>query len=316
MRAFLLKRLQQGVITLLLVSIITFAITMLLPGDPARAFLGEAQGLDPVAYQAMRNDLGLDQPLPVQYVRWLERAVRGDFGRSVRTKELVLDGLLARLPVTLQLIAMSVVIGLLIAVPVGIISAVRPNSPLDIAGTVLSVSGMAIPSFWLGIMLIYVFSLWLRWLPSSGYVSPTENLVLSLRSMLLPAFVLGLDASASLMRQIRSSLIEVIHQEYIVTATAKGLSERSVIRRHALQNAMIPVVTILGLQIGRLFGGSVIIEQIFALPGLGRWSADSIFFRDLPSLQGVILFLAVAVLISNLLADLAYMVLDPRIRVS
>lgn len=314
MRAYILHRVLQAIPTLLIVSVITFTITMLLPGDPALAFLGESAALDKVAYQATRQQLGLDQPLPVQYARWLGRIVQGDLGRSIRTKEPVLTSLLTRLPITLELVGFAMLVGMLIAFPVGILSAVRPNSKLDLIGTVVAVSGLAIPSFWLGIILIYLFALWLRWLPASGYVSPAVDLGQNLRLMFLPALTLGVDLAASLMRQIRSSLLEVIQQEYIVTARAKGVGERTVVNAHALKNALIPVVTILGLQVGRLIGGSVVIETIFALPGLGRLAADAIFFRDFPALLGVVSVLAIAVFVSNLVTDLLYSVLDPRIR--
>lgn len=314
MTTFLLRRVLQAVPTLLLVTVVTFAITMLLPGDPALAFLGEAAAGDKVAYEAMRRDLGLDRPLPVQYVLWLGRALQGDLGRSVRTREPVWDSLKARFPITLQLTAMAMAIGLVVAIPVGIISAVRPNSKLDTLGTVAAVSGLAIPSFWLGIMLIFVFALWLGWLPPSGYAPPAAGLGQNLQLMVLPALALGTEQAAVIMRQVRSSLLEVLHQEYITTAWAKGLREGSIIGRHALRNALIPVITIIGLQTGRLFGGAVVVETIFALPGLGRLAADSIFFRDFPSLQGVVLVLALAVFLSNLLTDLLYSYLDPRIR--
>ncbi len=314
MRAYILQRVLQAIPTLLIVSVITFTITMLLPGDPALAFLGESAALDKVAYQATRQQLGLDEPLPVQYTRWLGRVVQGDLGRSIRTKEPVLTSLLTRLPVTLELVGFAMLVGVLIAFPVGILSAVRPNSKLDLIGTVLAVSGLAIPSFWLGIILIYLFALWLRWLPASGYVSPAVDLGQNLKLMFLPALTLGVDLAASLMRQIRSSLLEVMQQEYIVTARAKGVRERNVVNAHALKNALIPVVTILGLQVGRLIGGSVVIETIFALPGLGRLAADAIFFRDFPALLGVVSVLAIAVFVSNLVTDLLYSVLDPRIR--
>jgi peptide/nickel transport system permease protein len=209
---------------------------------------------------------------------------------------------------------MAMAIALLIAVPVGILSAVRPNSNADKAGTVLAMSGVAIPDFWLGIMLIYVFSVWLKVLPPSGYVPVSQGLGPSLQSMLLPALSLGMALSAVVMRQLRSALLEVLQQDYVMVARAKGLREMVVVGRHALKNALIPVVTVIGLQTGRLFGGAVVVETIFALPGLGRLAADSIFFRDFPMLQGVVLILALAVVLANLFTDLLYAFLDPRIR--
>jgi peptide/nickel transport system permease protein len=269
---------------------------------------------DKAMYETMRKELGLDQPVPVQYAKWLGRVLRGDLGRSIRTREPALEGLLARFPVTLHLTVAAMVIALLIAVPVGIISAVKPNSTADRMGTLLAMSGVAVPDFWLGIMLIYVFAVWLKVMPPSGYVPFAQGAWPSVQSMLLPALSLGMALAAVIMRQLRSSLIEVMQQEYVTVARAKGLAERRVVGRHALKNALIPVVTVIGLQTGRLFGGAVVVETIFALPGLGRLAADSIFFRDFPMLQGVVLILALAVVLANLLTDLLYAFLDPRIR--
>jgi peptide/nickel transport system permease protein len=299
---------------LFLVTFVTFSVALLLPGDPALAYIGEANMRDRAMYETMRRELGLDQSVPVQYVKWLGRVVRGDLGRSIRTREPALEGLLARFPVTFQLTVTAMTISLLIAVPVGILSAVRPNSIADRIGTLLAMSGVAIPDFWLGIMLIYVFSVWLQVLPPSGYVPFAQGAWPSLMSMLLPALSLGMALAAVVMRQLRSSLIEVLQQEYVNVARAKGLAEGRVVGRHALKNALIPVVTVIGLQTGRLFGGAVVVETIFALPGLGRLAADSIFFRDFPMLQGVVLILALAVVTANLFTDLLYAFLDPRIR--
>ena len=314
MRQYILRRLLYLVPLLLLVTMVTFSVALLLPGDPALAYIGEANMRDKVMYETMRKELGLDQPIPVQYAKWLGRVLRGDFGRSIRTREPALEGLLARFPVTLHLTAMAMLVALAIAVPVGILSAVRPNSTGDKVGTVLAMSGVAVPDFWLGIMLIYVFAVWFKVLPPSGYVPLSQGVWPSLLSMLLPAVALGMALSAVVMRQLRSSLIEVLQQEYVMVARAKGLREGLVVGRHALKNALIPVVTVIGLQTGRLFGGAVVVETIFALPGLGRLAADSIFFRDFPMLQGVVLILALAVLLANLLTDLLYAFLDPRIR--
>ena len=314
MREYILRRLAALVPVLFLVSVVTFAVNLLLPGDPALAYIGEANINDKVMYEAVRQELGLDQPIPVQYVKWLGRAVRGDFGRSIRTREPALEGLLARLPITLQLSAMAMAISLVIAIPVGIISAVRPNSKLDTTGTVLAMTGVAVPDFWLAILLIYLFAVWLPWLPSSGYVPLDQGLWPNLQSMILPSIALGMVLSAVVMRQLRASLIEVLRQEYVVVARAKGLPERHVIGRHALKNALIPMVTVLGLQTGRLFGGAVLIETIFSLPGLGRLATDSILFRDYPMLLGTVLILAMSVMLASLVTDVLYAVLDPRIR--
>jgi peptide/nickel transport system permease protein len=311
---YVLRRIAYFVAVLFVVTLVTFSVALLLPGDPALAYIGEANMRDKTMYETMRKELGLDQAIPVQYAKWLGRALRGDLGRSIRTREPALAGLLARFPVTLHLTAMAMVVALLIAVPVGILSAVRPNSNADRAGTVLAMSGVAVPDFWLGIMLIYAFSVWFKVLPPSGYVPLSQGLWPSLLSMVLPAISLGMAFSALVMRQLRSSLIEVLQQEFVLAARAKGLPESRVVGRHALKNALIPVVTVVGLQTGRLFGGAVVVETIFALPGLGRLAADSIFFRDFPMLQGVVLILALAVLLANLLTDLLYAFLDPRIR--
>ena len=314
MAAYLFRRLLYFIPVIFLVTVVVFSITMLLPGDPALAFLGEANMRDKVAYEAMRKELGLDRPLPVQYVRWLGKALQGDLGRSVRTHEAVTAALAARLPVTLELAAVSLGIALLIAIPVGIVSATRPNSKLDTVATVVAVSGVALPEFFVGILLIYLFAVGLQLLPPSGFVPLSAGLWPNLKSILLPALSLGLALNAVTMRQVRASLIEVMGEDYITVARAKGLSEGTVIRIHALKNAMIPVITVIGLQVGRLFGGTVVVETIFAFPGMGRLAADSIFFRDFPALQGVVLVMALAVLVCNLLTDVLYAYVDPRIR--
>jgi peptide/nickel transport system permease protein len=314
MARYLFRRLLYFVPVIFLVTVVVFSITMLLPGDPALAFLGEANMRDKVAYETMRKELGLDRPIPVQYAIWIGKAVRGDLGRSVRTHEAVTDALAARLPVTMELAVVALGIALVVAIPVGIISAVRPDSWLDTTATVMAVSGVALPEFFVGILLIYLFAVWLRVLPPSGYVPLSGGLWPNLKSIILPALSLGLTLNAVTMRQVRASLIEVMREEYVTVARAKGLPEREVIRVHALKNAMIPVITVIGLQVGRLFGGTVVVETIFAFPGMGRLAADSIFFRDFPALQGVVLVMALAVLMCNLLTDLLYAYVDPRIR--
>ena len=314
MARYLFRRLLYFVPVVFLVTVVVFSITMLLPGDPALAFLGEANMRDKVAYETMRKELGLDRPIPVQYAIWLGKAVRGDLGRSVRTHEAVTDALAARLPVTIELAVIALGIALVIAIPVGIISAVRPDSWLDATATVMAVSGVALPEFFVGILLIYLFAVWLRVLPPSGYVPLSGGLWPNLKSIILPALSLGLTLNAVTMRQVRASLIEVMREEYVTVARAKGLPEGAVIRVHALKNAMIPVITVIGLQVGRLFGGTVVVETIFAFPGMGRLAADSIFFRDFPALQGVVLVMALAVLMCNLLTDVLYAYVDPRIR--
>ncbi len=299
---------------IVLVSIIAFGLLYLLPGDPALAILGEQAGRDEQQYRALRAELGLDRPFVLQYLDWAGRAVSGNFGISIRTRQPIREAIGERLATTLQLGLLSFLIGLGIALPTGIISAMRPNSRADALGTVFALSGVAIPHFWLGIMLIYLFAVWLRWLPPSGYVAFSESPLDWLRLMLMPALTLGTGLAAVMMRQIRSALIEVLQQEYVTVARAKGLAESSVVRVHALKNALIPVVTVIGLQVGRLLGGTVVVETIFSVPGMGKLAVDSIFFRDFPVVQAVVLVLAVAVLLANLITDVLYAYIDPRIR--
>jgi len=301
---------------LLLVSMIAFGILFLLPGDPALALLGENLAKDEAKYQALRKELGLDRPLPIQYLDWVTRAFKGDLGTSIRTGQPVRDAVLQRIAPTFQLTLMAAFLAIIVALPIGIFSALRPNSATDVAATGFALAGVAIPNFWLGIMLMFLLAVKLRWLPPSGYISPLEDLGQSLKLMLMPALTLATGLAATITRQVRSVLIEVLQQDYIRTARGKGARERTVVLVHALKNALIPVVTLIGMQIGRLFGGTVTIELIFAIPGMGRLAADSIFFRDFPVLQGIVLVVALVVLFCNLLADILYAYLDPRIRFS
>jgi len=313
MREYILRRLLSMIPVLLVVSVIAFGLLYILPGDPALAILGENAG-NQETYRALRREMGLDDPVYVQYARWLSRVVQGDLGKSVRTGEPVGVVLMRRVPVSLYYGFAGMLVGMLIGFPVAIISALKPGSRLDIAGTIAAMSGVAIPSFWEALLFVYVFAVLLRWLPPSGYTPPGQDPVLSLKMLIMPAIVLGTHSAAVLMRQGRSALIEVLEQDYIITARAKGLRERLVINRHAVKNAMIPVVTILGLQVGHLVSGAAITETVFAIPGVGRAAVDAIFFRDYPMLQGAVLMLTLAAMIGNLLADLAYAYLDPRIR--
>lgn len=313
MREYILRRLVSMIPVLLLVSIIAFGLLYVLPGDPAVAMLGEkASNIE--TYQALRKEMGLDDPIYVQYGRWLGKILQGDLGRSIRTTEPVAEVLMRRVPVSLYYGLAGMLIGIMIGLPIAALSALRPGSKLDIAGTVGALAGVAIPSFWEALMLVYVFAVLLRWLPPSGFTPPGQDLGLSLKMLILPAIVLGTHSAAVLMRQGRSALIEVLEQDYIVTARAKGLRERIVINRHAVKNALIPVVTILGLQIGNIVSGAAITETVFAIPGVGRAAVDAIFFRDYTMLQGAVLMMTVTAMIGNLLADLAYAYLDPRIR--
>ena len=316
MWGYILRRLAMMPPVLLVVSGVAFSIILLLPGDPAVAILGEERSHDRVAYEALRAELGLDEPIPIQYLSWVARAARGDFGVSVRNQQPVTQLVVQSLGPTLQLSLMATVIALAIALPIGAISAARPNSRTDLIGTTVALSGIAMPSFLLGILLIVIFAVWLHVLPSGGYMAPTRNLEQSMRLMALPALALGAGLGAVLMRQVRSEMLEVLSQDYVTTARAKGLRERRVVFLHAFKNALIPVVTLIGIHIGRLFGGAVVIESIFTIPGMGRLAVQAIFFRDFPVVQAVVLVLAVAVLLSNLIADLVYGFADPRVRYS
>jgi peptide/nickel transport system permease protein len=268
----------------------------------------------PEAVEALRKELGLDRSLPVQYFAWMRKAVKGDLGRSIKNNVKILDTILARLPITAYLAVSAVVFSILIGLPAGIIAGVRPKTAIDVVATVLAMAGIAMPSFWLGILLIFFFAFKLEWLPILGYVSPAEDLWDSLRHMVLPAITLGASMAATNTRFIRSSMLEVMNKEYITTARSKGLKEIGIIRGHALKNALIPVVTMLGLQIAMLFGGALVVETIFAIPGLGRLIVDAIFARDFPMVQGIVLFMAVFVLTANFIVDILYSFLDPRIR--
>jgi peptide/nickel transport system permease protein len=316
MWVYALRRVLLIVPVMVLVSMISFGMLMLLPGDPAMAILGPEQARNTELYNTLRRELGLDQPLPIQYLTWAGKVVSGDLGRSSRNQQPVSALIGQSIGPTMQLSLLGMAIALLIALPVGVISAVRPGSWADVIGTFFALSGVAIPHFLLGILLILLFSLGLHLFPAGGYISPTTNPGEFLKLMVLPAFALGTGLAAILMRQIRSAMLEVLAQDYVTTARAKGLQEQPVVLRHALKNALIPVITVIGVQIGRLFGGTVVLETIFSIPGMGKLAVSSIFFRDFPVVQAVVLVLGLAVLLSNLITDLLYGVIDPRVRYS
>lgn len=313
MGEYIVRRVLSMIPVLLIASVISFGLLYVLPGNPAVAVLGENAG-NKDTYQALRQELGLDQPVWVQYGKWLGRVVRGNLGTSIRTNEPVTTILLRRLPVSLYVGFAGLLIGVTIGLSAAIISALRPGSRLDVTASVFALGGIALPSFWQALILVYVFAVLFHWVPPSGYTSPFTNLALSLKMLALPAIVLGTHASAVVMRQGRSALIEVLSQDYIVTARAKGLRERSVVVQHALKNALIPIVTIIGLQMGALVSGAAIVETVFAIPGVGRAAVDAIANRDYPVLQGAVLMLTLTVMVANLLTDLVYGYLDPRIR--
>jgi peptide/nickel transport system permease protein len=312
MGTLILRRLAAMIPVLVLVTFGVFTLIHLTPGDPIDAMMGES--FDAAAKERLRVDLGLDQPIYIQYLSWIGRVVQGDFGRSIRDNEPVIENVWRRIGVSLQLAAFAMVISLAVAFPIGILSATHRNSPIDGFGTAFALFGICMPNFLIALLLIYLFGVKLAWLPISGYASPDEGIIGTIRSLTLPAITLGLALAAVVTRTLRSSLLETLSEDYVRTARAKGLAENLVIRRHALKNGLIPVVTILGLQLGTLIGGAVITEFIFALPGVGRLVVSSIFARDYPLVQGVILLIAIGFVLSNLFVDIVYGWLDPRIR--
>jgi peptide/nickel transport system permease protein len=285
----------------------------MIPGDPARVMAGNEA--DEAGLDEIRQKYGLTDPIPFQYLRWVGLALRGDLGESIRTRESVVKTVATKLPITIELAFLSLLVAVGIAIPAGVLAAVRRNTVWDILTSGASLGGVSIPNFWLGIMLILFFSVRLGWLPASGFVplwvSPLENL----QRMIMPAFVLGTALAAILMRQTRNSMIEVLSADYIRTAYSKGLAGRIVVFRHAIRNSLIPVVTILGLQMGALMSGAVVTEQIFVVPGFGRLIVEAVFTRDYPLVQGVVLLTASSYVLINLLVDVSYSLLDPRIRV-
>jgi len=310
---YLVQRLAISVVTLAVISVIVFTGVRMIPGDPARVMAGTEA--DEAGLAEIRAKYGLTDPLPVQYLRWVGLALRGDLGESIRTRETVVATVGKKLPVTVELACLSILVALCIAIPVGVLSAARRNTIWDYLANSLSLCGLSVPSFWLGIMLILLLSVRLHWLPASGFVPLWENPVGNLTRMLMPAFVLGATLGAVLMRQTRNSMIDVLGADYIRTAYSKGLPRRAEIFRHAIRNGLIPVVTILGLQMGALMGGAVVTEQIFVVPGFGRLIVESVFTRDYPLVQGVVLITASAYVLINLLVDISYSLLNPRIRV-
>jgi peptide/nickel transport system permease protein len=314
MARYVLLRLVQLLPVLFLASVGVFLMIYLIPGDPTIALLGA--DVTPEQYARARVQMGLDQPLPVQYVRWLGRVAQGNLGVSYLNGLPVTTMLAQRIPVTLQLTVASLILALAIAAPLGIASAVRPRSWIARAVTGYNALAMAVPTFWLGILLVLCFGLWLRWLPTSGYVPFWQEPGRALRFLILPAFTLGTYVSAVLARFTRAALLETLYQDYVRTARAKGLGERPVVGQHALRNALLPVVTVVGLQFGAFMGGAVITEAIFDYPGLGRMLLQAILTRDYTVVQGTILFVVVAFVVINLITDLAYALLDPRIRYS
>ena len=312
MLEYLIRRIATIMPTLLFVSMLIFGLQQLLPGDPAVILAGEERDPNVVAY--LREKLHLDEPLPVRYGLWVKGVVTGDLGESVRTQQPVLELVLQKLPVTLELGLLAFAIALVIGIPAGIVSAVGRGTAWDVAANVFALWGLSTPNFWLGILMILLFSVQLGWLPASGYVSPFEDLGANLAAMIMPAFVLGNAIAAVLMRHTRSAMLNVLSADYVRTARAKGLSERTVVLKHALRNALTPIITLGALELGTLLSGAVLTEQVFTIPGFGKLIVDSVFNRDYSVVQGVVLVTASAYMFLNLLADLAQFVVNPRLR--
>jgi peptide/nickel transport system permease protein len=313
MGGFFLRKVGAALIVLVLASMLVFVGVRAIPGDPALALGGENR--DPAVLSAVRHKYGLDRPLPVQYIHWVSLAVRGDLGTDQRELS-VAHTIVERLPITLELAGLAILIGSVIGILAGVLAAVRRGRPTDYAATTVALVGLSVPHFWLGIVMIIYFAVKLHWLPAGGYVAFSRDPVQNLEHMLMPAIVLGTGLSAVLMRQMRSSMLSALGADYVRTARAKGLSEWSVIGKHALRNSLITVTTVIGLQLGALISGAVITEQIFVIPGFGRLTIDAVNQRDYTLLQGVVLVAAAGYVVVNLLVDLVYSLLNPRIRVS
>jgi peptide/nickel transport system permease protein len=312
MTAYIVRRLVMLLPVILVVGVVVFGLVHLTPGDPAAVILGDQATPENIA--RLRDQLGLDDPLPIQFVRWFGGVLRLDFGDSIFLGESVTQALLDRVQPTVLLTLYALGVQLLIGVPTGVLAAVRHNSPLDRVLTVVAISGAAVPTFFLGILLILFFGVRLRWLPSGGYVPLTEDPIAHARGMLLPAFALGFSSAGLLARLVRSSMLDVLREDYVRTAFAKGLPERLVVVRHALRNALIPALTVVGTSVGALLGGAVVTETVFTIPGMGRLVVQSIARRDYPIIQGAVMTIALTYVLVNLVVDLLYVYADPRVR--
>ena len=316
MTTFIIRRLIQAVFVLIIVTIIVFLAIRLLPGDPILMIISQSD-LDEITQEdieALRHEYGLDRPLTVQYFDWLLNVAHGDFGDSIVLDEPVMKELSRRFPITLNLSLLAFIISILVGIPTGIICAVRRGKWADTVMTIMANIGITVPIFWLGIMMIYFFSLYLHWLPVYGYTSPFVDFTKSVRQQIMPVICLSVFSIASLSRQTRSSMLEVMQQDYIRTAWSKGFAERYIIFRHALKNSLIPIVTLLGLSFSHILGGSVLIETVFNIPGLGRMAVNAVFAQDYSVVQGFTFLVAIFILFTNLVVDISYGYLDPRIR--
>ena len=317
MGRYLAVRLLGAIPTLIGVSVLTFLFIRLIPGDAIAARLGTSTALTPDQLASLRAYFGLDQPLPVQYWNWMSSLLRGDAGYSIRTGRPVFVEIAERLPATLELAAAAALIAIAVGIPLGLLSAMRPRSRLDVAARIGGLVGLSLPSFWLGTLIIVLFSLYLRWLPNTGgYVDFVRDPVTNLSLLLFPALTLGVALAAATMRMTRSAMLDVLAADYVRTATAKGLSRPLVVRRHVLKNGLIVVVTLLGIQVGQLLGGAVVVEEIFSIPGIGRMLLTAIVQRDYALVQGGVLVIAILFVVVNIVVDLLYGYLDPRIRLA
>ncbi len=314
MLTFVARRLLSAIPTLILISIFVFTLQKLLPGDPILALAGEER--DPQVIAFLRAKYQLDQPIPVQYLHWVGDLLHGDLGLSLRTEQPVTTLIASKLPVTLELAALALLIALVVGIPAGIAAALRRGSALDYGSNVVALSGISIPHFWLGILLILLFAVKLRWLPASGFVPITEDPVQNLKTMVLPAFVVGAGVAGTLMRHTRSAMIGVLSADYVRTARAKGLLPRSVVLKHAFRNALMPIVTLTALLFGEMLGGAVLTEQVFSIPGFGKMIVDAVFNRDYAVVQGVVVCVAIGFVLLNLLADILYRLINPRLRMA
>ncbi|WP_108500601.1 ABC transporter permease [Paracoccus indicus] len=313
MLSYLIRRLLISIPTLILISIFVFALQKMLPGDPVLALAGEDR--DPETLNRLRELYHLNDPIWMQYLMWVKGALQGDLGQSIRTGLPVTEMIASKLPVTIQLAVMSMIFATVIGIPAGILSAVKKGTATDYVANVVALSGLSIPNFWLGIMLILLVSVKWQLLPASGYVPLSEDPLQSIKTMLMPSFVLGTALAASLMRHTRSAMLGVLRQDYVRTARAKGLAEHTVVMHHAFRNALTPVVTLAALLFGELIAGAVLTEQIFTIPGFGKMVVDAVFNRDYAVVQGVVLVTALGFMLMNLVADAAYVLLNPRLRV-
>jgi peptide/nickel transport system permease protein len=309
---YILRRLVQLIPVLLLASFIVFFIIHLIPGDPVEVMLGEGRYTQET-YELLRKKMGLDEPLYIQYVHWLNRIVHGDLGQSLRTQRPVLDTILERYPATIYLALAALLLGVVIAIPAGTIAAVKQNTPWDYSAMAFALFGIAVPNFWFALLLILGFGLYLGWFPTLGYIDPSVNFRTFLWHLTLPAIVLGTDLASTVTRYVRAEMLEQLRLDYVRTARAKGLPKRMVIYKHTLRNSLLAATTVIGLHVGRLLGGSTVVETVFAWPGVARLVLEAVYSRDYPVLQGAVLLLALTFVGVNLLVDVLYKWLDPRI---